>query len=409
MKKITFLFLAFIAFNFNYAQNTCATAVVVGPGTTTVGTIDGDLPNPDCAPNAGLDPRDFGEWYIYTPTSDVVVNITSDLPANAGGDTRLHIYTGTCGALTCFEGADDVSNTNFLTDLTFVASAGTPYYIAWDDQWSSAGFDFLLTESTFDCGVYGLPYNELYDNNIQFLGCFTVEDADANGFDWITQQDLDLDGDTIPETFATNSMGGATGLNVNDWMFSPGLSLTGGTEYELRSAYNIISGTATGSLEAFIVDAPSSTANVVATLFSNINFTTQGDFATLETNAYQEVDTFTPTASGTYYIAYRSFGLSGGGFILLFDSILESTLSINDFNIESFSHHYNKNEQTLNLDSPELAFDGIEIFSLLGQNVLTRDLSRSAEEINVSNLVDGIYLTKVTINGSVETFKFIKN
>ena len=44
MKKITFL-LAFIAFQFNYAQDTCATAATAVAGVTSVGTIDGTLDN----------------------------------------------------------------------------------------------------------------------------------------------------------------------------------------------------------------------------------------------------------------------------------------------------------------------------------------------------------------------------
>ena len=263
--------------------------------------------------------------------------------------------------------------------------------------------------TAFDCSTVAFPYNETFDNDNRFVSCFATEDGDGNTLSWITQQDIDLDGDTIPETFATNATGTANGSNVDDWMISPGLSLTGGTEYQLTTAYNIINGTATGSLEAFILDGPSSTANIVATLFSNTGFTTQGAFATLETNAYQEIDTFTPSSSGTYYVAYRSFGPTGGGFILMFDSILEISLSTDEQILNSFSYNYDVLNQTLEIKHQSLNFENIEIFNSLGQRVLKNNLTTNHEFINVSEISAGVYMASIEINGLNKTIKFIKN
>lgn len=155
MKKITFIFTLFFAFQLSYAQDSCATAATVNAGTTTVGAINGALSTPDCAENAGLNPRTASEWYVYTPTFTGEVNITTNLPQNDGilnsDDTRLHVYTGTCGALVCHAGSDDISGSNYLTDLTFNVFNGTTYYIAWDNQWSALGFDFILTETPVSC------------------------------------------------------------------------------------------------------------------------------------------------------------------------------------------------------------------------------------------------------------------
>lgn len=262
----------------------------------------------------------------------------------------------------------------------------------------------------FDCASYGIPYSEDFDSPSGFTTCYTTEDVDGDTLSWISQQDLDLDGDMVNETFATNASGDDTNPgDKNDWLFSPAISLTGGTEYELTSAYNVLQGTAMGSLEAFILDAPSSTANVVATLFSNVNFATQGDFATLETMAYQEADVFTPASSGDYYIAYRSFGARGSGFVLLFNSSLDTTLGIDDFDSNNFSHSYNKNTQLLTIESANLPFDGIEVYSLLGQKVIDRRLSQTSEAIDMSQLTKGVYLATVSINGNSKTIKLIKH
>ena len=406
MKKITLLFLSFLAFHFGQSQNDCASALPVTAGTTTVSGYDGALPNPDCAENAGIDPREFGEWYVYTSGFDGVVSISSDIPANIGGDTRLHVYSGTCVSLTCVGGSDDVDfgANNYLSEVSVVVNVGDVLYIAWDNQWSDAAFDFVITETVVSCN-FSTPFAETYDDNNSFLVCFNTEDGDGDGISWISQQDLDLDGDLNPETFATNG-NSATGPK-DDWLFTPALALTGGTEYTITSIFNTFSGN--GSLEAFLTNAPNSGASVQLPLFSNTNIAPMGDFATLETMAYQEVNAVTPPTSGDWYVAYRSFGPGMSGFILLFDTELESTLSVEEFDQNVFTYIYDKNTKTLNLESSAQAFDSIEMYNILGQTVIQERLSETIESISMQSVKDGIYLAKVSIQGQSKTFKILKN
>ncbi|SDR66253.1 Por secretion system C-terminal sorting domain-containing protein [Formosa sp. Hel1_31_208] len=404
MKKITLLFLCLIAFHFGQAQNDCASALPVTAGTTTVSGYDGALPNPDCAENAGLDPREFGEWYVFTATVDGVVNVTTDIPANIGGDTRLHVYSGTCVALTCVAGSDDVDGTNFLSDVTFPVTIGETFYIAWDNQWSDAAFDFVITETSVSCN-YTLPFAETYDDGNAFSVCYITEDLDGDTISWISQQDLDLDGDLIPETFATN--GNSTAGAKDDWLFSPALDLTGGTDYTVTSIFNTFSGN--GSLEAFLVNSASSAATIQLPLFSQTNIAPMGDFATLETMAYQEINTVIPPTDGDWHIAYHSFGPASSGFILLFDTELEATLSVEEFNSNVFTHAYNKTNDLLSLQSSNLAFDAIVIYNILGQEVINKSLSQTEETVEMKTLKDGIYLANVSIQGQSKTIKILKN
>jgi hypothetical protein len=147
MKKTTLVLLVFLASYSLIAQNTCATAITTTAGLTSVGNVDGtEIPTPICAANGTG--ATAGEWYIYTPSQDYTVTITTDLAVNTGKDTRVHIYTGTCGSLNCYAGDDD-SGTGFLSIVTFNVVQGTTYYIAWDNRWSSTNFDFELIEQTF--------------------------------------------------------------------------------------------------------------------------------------------------------------------------------------------------------------------------------------------------------------------
>lgn len=146
MKKHYYLFML-LGFPFiGKSQNTCATALAITAGTHTITAVNGsEVPATICAANGTG--ATAGEWYTYTPTNDYSVTITTDLPANGGTDTRFHVYNGTCGAFTCIAGDDDGGSG--LTSLaTFNVQNGTTYYIAFDNRWSSNGFDFELSEST---------------------------------------------------------------------------------------------------------------------------------------------------------------------------------------------------------------------------------------------------------------------
>ncbi|NNK87519.1 MAG: VCBS repeat-containing protein, partial [Flavobacteriaceae bacterium] len=159
MKKITLLIAMFclnsaIIFG-QSSSNSCAEAAVAdpitGPGLFTVTAINGsEIPSPICAENGTSSQLEYGEWYRYTPSISTYTTISSDsntLTQNAGKDTRVHIYSGSCGSLSCIDGDDD-SGGGFTSVVGFNATAGETYYIAWDDRWDESGFDFLVSEGS---------------------------------------------------------------------------------------------------------------------------------------------------------------------------------------------------------------------------------------------------------------------
>lgn len=144
------LIVALLSWQNNYSQNTCATAVPITAGVHTIAVIDGTNITTSCSTPA------LAEWYVYTPTQNYNVTVTSDLPQNICKDTNFEVYTGNCGALVCFSGDDDsgilpcnAGNSNtYLSKATFEVTAGTNYYINWNNQWGqTAGFDFQIIET----------------------------------------------------------------------------------------------------------------------------------------------------------------------------------------------------------------------------------------------------------------------
>ena len=193
MKKITFL-IAFVFCGMNlFAQDTCDTALVVTAGEYTVDAVDGtEVPLPVCSTNG--EGATSGEWYAYTSTEDKYVTVSSDLDQNAGIDTRVQIYEGGCDALACVTGDDDSGivepeggGNSYLSIASFDATAGTTYYIAFDNKWSSAGFVFEITESD---PPPPLPFN------------FTAQTVNAPGWSMAI---VDMDGDYLDDIVSINS------------------------------------------------------------------------------------------------------------------------------------------------------------------------------------------------------------
>lgn len=129
-----------------HAQDSCHTALPISAGMHTITAVDGDsIGLPSCF-SANVPAN--AEWYIYTPTSDFTIEISTQLPQNAGLDTEVSLLSGTCGSLVCLAGNDDYGG-NYLSFLSYAVTAGQTYYIVWDNRWSSRGFDFTLTERPF--------------------------------------------------------------------------------------------------------------------------------------------------------------------------------------------------------------------------------------------------------------------
>jgi hypothetical protein len=87
----------------------------------------------------------------------------------------------------------------------------------------------------------------------------------------------------------------------------------------------------------------------------------------------------------------------------------DEDLSVDEFSNNTFKHFYNKDTDVLTMTSSTLAFDNVELYNLLGQQVLNRSLSQTNEIVNMSSLEDGIYLAKVSIQGRIQTVKILKN
>ncbi len=414
MKKITLLLFTIISFYWANAQDTCATALAVTAGTTTVAVVDGtEVPVPECAPNAeDPDMRTAGEWFSFTATEDAAITVTTDLPANLGRDTRVHVYSGTCGALTCVAGADDVSASVFLSTVSFGALSGETYYFAFDDRWENNGFDFELTVAPVTCQDGSLPFTDDFTDPNTLLVCWGTIDSDGDGLGWGVV-DYDLDNNMMPDgdpTLVSSSWTAATNaLTPDNWVISTALDLTpysAGDVIELTwDARGIDADFADENYTAYAASGDQTTDF----LASGINFNEvvgQNGGAGVFVSRTLDISSL---AGQMAYVAFRHHGVTDQ-FALNIDNIqVNVTLSVDEFESNTLSHYYDKATKMLNIESSNSPMENIEIYNILGQNVNTKTLSKSSETINVSPLRDGVYIAKVSSGINSKTFKFVKN
>ncbi|MBK8338936.1 MAG: hypothetical protein IPK99_02490 [Flavobacteriales bacterium] len=121
----------------------CNQAQAIACGDTITGnTNDGLLsPGPECAAAFITAP---GLWYIFIGSDE---DITVTTCGQASYDTKISVYTGSCGSLQCAAGTDDaVGCAANSSSVTFFAVNGTEYLVlvhGYDQQTGS--FDLSLT------------------------------------------------------------------------------------------------------------------------------------------------------------------------------------------------------------------------------------------------------------------------
>lgn len=90
------------------------------------------------------------------------------------------------------------------------------------------------------------------------------------------------------------------------------------------------------------------------------------------------------------------------------DVSVDTTLSVDQFDANSFSYSYNKNTDNLTLNSANEALTNIELYNILGQRVYNAALSQNSETVSMNGLKDGVYLVKVSIQDQTKTIKILK-
>ncbi|QYJ68195.1 FG-GAP-like repeat-containing protein [Flavobacterium litorale] len=173
MKKILTLLLTSVGIISLNAQDTCATAEAVTIGINNASYADtSEVPTLICTLGTNNE-LTSGLWYTYTSATIINVTVSTSLEGYPNTDTRVHIYSGSCGDFNCVAGDDD-SGDQYTSLVTFTAQANETYYIVFDNNWTSDDFVFEVSESE-----HTTPFFE--NVNINANGPYIMCVVDMNG------------------------------------------------------------------------------------------------------------------------------------------------------------------------------------------------------------------------------------
>lgn len=84
----------------------------------------------------------------------------------------------------------------------------------------------------------------------------------------------------------------------------------------------------------------------------------------------------------------------------------DGNLGVEDFDTMEFTH-YTQGE-SLFVES-DTQIDDVTVYNLLGQEVASNNVNATSGNVDLGGLSAGVYVTKVTVDGKVKSFKFSKN
>lgn len=138
---------AVLAANVAQAQvpnDDCANAIAISCGQTVAGNTTEATPDP-LALDCGTSVSAAGIWYSFAGNGEA---ITLSTCINFGYDTKINVYTGSCGNFSCVAGNDDGGDCEVGSTVSFPSVSGNTYFILVQGFEGATG-EF---EMTVECG-----------------------------------------------------------------------------------------------------------------------------------------------------------------------------------------------------------------------------------------------------------------
>ena len=169
----------------------CSDPIPLTCGSTNFGSTTG-VSNDNSTSGASLCGTAVGTagqvWYIFTSPGfgTCIMNTETSITSY---DTKLHVYTGQCGNLTCVTGDDD-SGTGLLSSVTFPITTGTTYLVRVGGYTNNAGnyqLNVICDIPTIGCTDPGAcnysPSVITDDGSCEYTSCAGCTDNGACNFD----------------------------------------------------------------------------------------------------------------------------------------------------------------------------------------------------------------------------------
>ncbi len=289
----------------------------------------------------------------------------------------------------------------------------TTYYftirsICGDDNysdWTDNGNDGPDAWTTTICpSSYGLPYLNDFNDPDTWTNCQTFYDNDGDGNYWfyVNYADVDEAGNNVA---ASASYQNGAVLTPDNWVIMGPIDLTDHSDALLEWKVRGIDPSWCQENYSVYVGTSDNYNDLINGSVSYNETIANGGDACGQTFADRSLD-ISASTGGLVYIGFRHHDVSDM-FVLNIDdvSVTSTTMSNEDFTLENINYTFNQETDILRISSEEL-LSKIEIYNMLGQQVLNKNLNDSSATLNLSNLSSAIYIVNIEGNNSkTKTFK----
>jgi len=215
------------------ANDICSGAININCGQTITGTTAGASPDAvgTCVTALGTAP---GLWYSFAGDG----SITTLSLCGSGYDTKIGVFSGSCGGLTCITGNDDFLTCGLQSQVQVTTVVGTTYYVLVTGFGTASGAFTLARTCIFPCS--GTPASGTISDPASACGSISGTMALSS-----PRTGLDIVIPRKPRTLHVGpytNIGGATNAN---YVFSP----TPGTTYYIATVTCANSGLSSNTAE----------------------------------------------------------------------------------------------------------------------------------------------------------------
>ena len=288
---------------------------------------------------------------------------------------------------------------------------GTTYYftirsICGDDDysdWSDNGNNGPDPWTTSNCPAsYSLPYLNDFNDPASWTTCQTFYDNDGDGNYWFYQ----AFGDDTSDLSANSAsyINGVGALTPDNWVIMGPIDLTNVSDALLE--WQVMGLDPNWCQENYTIYVGSS-SNYSDLINSSVSFnetiTSGGDACGSWANRSLDISAAT---GELVYIGMRHHDVTDMYYLNIDNvSVTSSTMSNEDFTLQNIDYSFNQETNLLRVTSEEM-LSNIQIYNMLGQEVLNQDLNDSSALLNLSSLSSSIYIVNVEGNNSkTKTFK----
>ena len=289
--------------------------------------------------------------------------------------------------------------------------AGTTYYftirsICGDDDysdWSDNGNNGPDPWTTSNCPAsYSLPYLNDFNDPASWTTCQTFYDNDGDGNYWFYQ----AFGDDTSDLSANSAsyINGVGALTPDNWVVMGPIDLTNVSDALLE--WQVMGLDPNWCQENYTIYVGSS-SNYSDLINSSVSFnetiTSGGDACGSWANRSLDISAAT---GELVYIGMRHHDVTDMYYLNIDNvSVTSSTMSNEDFTLQNIDYSFNQETNLLRVTSEEM-LSNIQIYNMLGQEVLNQDLDDTSALLNLSSLSSSIYIVNVEGNNSkTKTFK----